>query len=201
MKKYILLCILYTTTLFAAQLCFETISTKGEVMKIPITKGQKKLEINKGNIKEIKGLKNSSITEILVTYTEISTIDFMPMNIEKCIIISSKIETLKPVPNYNTLYYLYIDTSKIKDITPIFDSRSIKTVIIGDCQVDTVKCTDNESIEKLDLSNNRYLVNVVDLGKVKNLKELCLYNTPLSKNINRLNEIRTKNPTVEIITD
>ncbi|MBA7696380.1 Internalin A [subsurface metagenome] len=174
------------------------IGHKGDIEIIEVDRNSERIALSKKKAVRIEGLEElPQLTDLSLQSFFINSLNWIPRNIKRLNLRYNKIQSLDGIEEFTMLEEFRVFGNKINEIDSIFKSNSIRVANLGGNVIEIVNCSDNESIERLDFSNNN-IKHIYNLHKLKKLKTLILYANPIETNIEGLNKLRDENPEVEI---
>ena len=175
------------------------IGYEGDIVEtIEVDRNTERIALSKRKVVKIEGLKElPRLTELSLFGFFISSLDWLPKKIKRLDLHYNRVESLDEIEEFSQLEELRLFGNKIKSIDNIFRSNSIRIVNLGGNEIEIVNCSDNESIERLDLSNNN-IEHIYCLKNLKRLEIIILYANPIETDIEELKRLRAENPEVEI---
>jgi Leucine-rich repeat (LRR) protein len=168
-----------------------------EIMKI--NTNTESIKLSEKRVVRIEGLENlPNLTELSLPFFSINSLEWIPKRIRKLDLHGNELEGLKGIEEFILLEWVYLAANRISNIDAVFRNHTIKKAYFASNKnIEIVTCSDNGSIELLDLTDNN-VKHIYNLDKLKNLKYLYLSVNPIENNVEEINRLREINPKVKI---
>jgi hypothetical protein len=165
---------------------------------IEVDKNSKSFGLIKKDLEKIEGLENlTQLEELSLQMNRIRSLDWIPKQIKRLHLNDNKLHNLDGIDRFTQLQEIYLDNNYIENIDDIFKLKSLKILEINVNIVKIIKCSNNDSIEKINLTNNK-LINIYHLNKLRKLKRLSLFANPIEQDKELIKKLKFDNPNVEI---